>query len=768
MDSTEEFGAAAGHQDPRRTLLVVYIHGFMGNDTSFQRFPAHMHEFLRESLAETHAVHTKIYPRYKTYRTIDVATENFSRWLSPHEGPTTDVVLVGHSMGGLLAADVVLLPAPGVQGGGRRVRRHRILGTVSLDSPFLGLHPGIITAGIASLFRKSPEPPGKDAWAEADQRGRLGAAPSTPNFPALSPSSSLSPEPSLHGDLSELSPAPSAASSSTGASYFQSNVSQGTVGSYSGKPAAQPSALDSIISIGRSATAVGKSDPHYNPPFFNDVQFKDRGFLRNVWHFAQKRKLEGENLIDAATDHIVRHLQFGKCLADLKGLHARYDAIRELEDEGMETRVRFVNYYTASTGRPKESKESKDGSKSPLQRSHSRDNSTTSLEVNRTTAEAATGAVTTTGGYLDVPDRASDSPQLTTSIISIKHHGDSPNPTASGIAGASTGKAQETGHTREANGSSASNTDLPHERTDPETPPPAYESGTSTPELRSISPNPEEEAPPPLPQRPAPNTAGETSSGKPENDESTIPPAPQEPQRLNIPEDASPEERKRLDKEHKQAFKKYEQDVRARIKAIKERDKAIEKERSKREKEKQKREKEEQKRLQQEEKKREKEAKEKAKQKGKDEKEQGRNEGGGDGGVAAEDTQREDSNGNDTTNTQDIVLRQAADAIAAGNQHLEQADVDRAVLVSSSSSSNTNKEKKPKKLRKFCMLPRKKSDGSRDSCWIDVYMEGMDEVGAHCGLFFPGPQYETLIGEVGMRIQGWVHEDASRRVILEG
>ncbi|TLS31629.1 hypothetical protein PpBr36_02356 [Pyricularia pennisetigena] len=765
MDSMEEFGAAAGHQDPRRTLLVVYIHGFMGNDTSFQRFPAHMHEFLRESLAETHAVHTKIYPRYKTYRTIDVATENFSRWLSPHESSTTDVVLVGHSMGGLLAADVVLLPAAGDQGGGRGRRRHRILGTVSLDSPFLGLHPGIITAGIASLFRKSPEPPGKDAWAEADQRGRLGAVPSTPNFPALSPSSSLSPEPSLHGDLSELSPAPSGASSSTGASYFQSNASQGTVGSSSssGKQNAPPSALDSIISIGRSATAVGKSDPHYNPPFFNDVQFKDRGFLRNVWHFAQKRKLEGENLIDAATDHIVRHLQFGKCLADLKGLHARYDAIRALEDESMERRVRFVNYYTASTGRLKEPKEQKDGSKSPLERSHSRENSTTSLEANRATLDAATCGLTTTDGLLDVPERASDSSQLTTPRISIKHHGDSLNSNTSGVNGASTSKAQEAGDNREANGSSASNTDLPHEQTDPETPPPEYESGTNTPELRSISPNPEaEEAPPPLPQRPTPNTEGETSSDKPDDD-SNIPPAPQEPQRLNIPEDAKPEERKRLEKEYKQALKKYEQDVKARIKAIKERDKALEKERSKKDKEKQKREKEEQKRLQQQEKKREKEAKEKAKQK---EKEQGQSQASGGGEVAAGDTHHEDNNGNDTTTTHDIVLRQAADAIVAGNQHHKQADVDRAVLAGS--SNNTNKEeKKPKKLRKFCMLPRKKSDGSRDSCWIDVYMEGMDEVGAHCGLFFPGPQYETLIGDVGMRIQGWVHEDASRRAILE-
>jgi pimeloyl-ACP methyl ester carboxylesterase len=100
-------GSAAG--DQRRTLLVVYIHGFMGNNSSFRSFPAHVHSLLKSLLAESHSIHTKIYPRYKTYKSIDVACENFSKWLAPHESPTTDVILVGHSMGGLLAGEVALL-----------------------------------------------------------------------------------------------------------------------------------------------------------------------------------------------------------------------------------------------------------------------------------------------------------------------------------------------------------------------------------------------------------------------------------------------------------------------------------------------------------------------------------------------------------------------------------------------------------------------------------------------------------------------------------
>jgi pimeloyl-ACP methyl ester carboxylesterase len=105
--STDEHDSAGGVQ--KRKLLVVYIHGFMGDKSSFRSFPAHVHGFLKDLLAETHVIHTKIYPRYKTYKSIDVACDNFSKWLAPHESPTTDVVLVGHSMGGLLAAEVVLL-----------------------------------------------------------------------------------------------------------------------------------------------------------------------------------------------------------------------------------------------------------------------------------------------------------------------------------------------------------------------------------------------------------------------------------------------------------------------------------------------------------------------------------------------------------------------------------------------------------------------------------------------------------------------------------
>jgi hypothetical protein len=66
----------------RRRLLLIYIHGFMGNETSFRSFPAHVHNLVTLTLAESHVVHTKIYPRYKSRDSLEIARDNFSAWYS--------------------------------------------------------------------------------------------------------------------------------------------------------------------------------------------------------------------------------------------------------------------------------------------------------------------------------------------------------------------------------------------------------------------------------------------------------------------------------------------------------------------------------------------------------------------------------------------------------------------------------------------------------------------------------------------------------------
>lgn len=78
--STQSLVPDEAERNGRRTLLLVYIHGFMGNETSFQSFPAHVHNLLSITISETHTVHTKIYPRYKSRKAIEFARNDFSKW----------------------------------------------------------------------------------------------------------------------------------------------------------------------------------------------------------------------------------------------------------------------------------------------------------------------------------------------------------------------------------------------------------------------------------------------------------------------------------------------------------------------------------------------------------------------------------------------------------------------------------------------------------------------------------------------------------------
>jgi hypothetical protein len=181
-----------------------------------------------------------------------------------------------------------------------------------------------------------------------------------------------------------------------------------------------------------------------------------------------------------------------------------------------------------------------------------------------------------------------------------------------------------------------------------------------------------------------------------------IPPVPTEPEAIDLTVYTDKDSRKIAEKEQKRIMRVYQQAVKDRESAIKDRKKLIEKRERKAQQG------------------REKQLKAEEKQRLKEEKEEEKRQA--------------------TINPEPPKERQAS--------------------VASSVQSG-----KPKRDKKFCMLPPEHG-GKRDKCWIRVYMEGVDEVGAHCGLFFPGPQYESLVGDVGERISKWVEADAERRMIL--
>lgn len=82
--------------------------------------------------------------------------------------PDLDVILLGHSIGGLIAADVALAESYTTAG---HVPNSRIVGLVAFDTPFLGLHPRVIaTAAGRVLGRKAKNESRRTSQSTTDSR----------------------------------------------------------------------------------------------------------------------------------------------------------------------------------------------------------------------------------------------------------------------------------------------------------------------------------------------------------------------------------------------------------------------------------------------------------------------------------------------------------------------------------------------------------------------------------------------------------------------
>lgn len=253
-----------------------------------------------------------------------------------HESPTTDVILVGHSMGGLLATEVALLP-PYTFPETTHEYRHRILGILSVDCPFLGLQqPGVFISGLSCLFR-SPSDPFSSTGGQFEP-GLVPILIGRDIVPAVASVTSYSdlihaPPPKARdfADQSHLRPSDS--------------TDFGSIRSVRSVP--EPDWSD-----------TSSWDPNYNPPFPNDRKRQRRGTWDNAMYYVTKHS---GGLITAMRSYVTSHLKFGKSVLDHKELKDRYSRIRALENVNTQPpnhsmRIRFVNYYTACTGRPKRSR----------------------------------------------------------------------------------------------------------------------------------------------------------------------------------------------------------------------------------------------------------------------------------------------------------------------------------------------------------------------------------------------------------------------------
>lgn len=570
--------------------------------------------------------------------------------LEPHEDQDTDIVLLGHSMGGILAAEVVLQqPIPPSTS---KPLRHRVLGMIGFDTPFLGMHPGVVVSGIGSLFRPAPEPP----TARASQSSASGM--STPMDSQASASSQ------------------SYATSTTGS--IESS---------------QPSLIQSTPSpLATPAT----NDPYFDAPFTNDVHIPERKGWNSLLHFVNKHS---DGLIDATKSYFMSHIEFGSCLADYPGMKIRYEKIRALEDakdtargtgpQVPTRRVRFLNYYTASTGRPKTPKSPKTLPEDALEA--------------ETDAQALEAGQEFSGNRTPTPAPIISVDEYNQGTVTPRQLDEAPN------------NSQIEAEMQNLGEHSGIHDDLDE----------TFEMSSDEPfEMRHIESIPIQDE-----DEDEPNSLVSTRSGasnrssheiKPTSSEPRLPPIPEmptepEPVDLNVYTDK--DERKIAEKEQKRIVKNYQQALKDRESAIKDRKKLLEK-RDKKAKQ------EAEKKLKSEEKQRVKEEKEKAKRKEQEEK---------------------------------TLAKGKSIAVAAPEEP----------RTRQGSETSSVKNSKPKRDKKFCMLPPT-IRGTVDKCWVRIYMEGVDEVGAHCGLFFPGPQYESFVGDLGARIEQWVKEAADHRAALSG
>ncbi|KAF2845898.1 hypothetical protein T440DRAFT_472366 [Plenodomus tracheiphilus IPT5] len=571
-------------------------------------------------------------------------------------------------MGGLLAADIAL------------VFRHRIIGIVNFDVPFLGMHPGIVKAGLGSLLSPAPTP--QDA---------------------------IVPDP---------------------------------------EPSKRPSRMGTLFN-------PKPSDPNYNPSFSNDVQLPMRKGWDNTLHWLTKHYNDG---LRQATKGLVKsHFEFGSAMADYRELKERYAKVRALEEEDDRERsaaystahtvprVRFINYYTASTGRLKKAKPPK-SPKSPRSLSpsswrslqdqdggvgdHTKQGLATDQQPQHRTSRddsAASSVVEMTHVH---PDPIEDSPRASFDKVEPRRNesvsGDVPEPAA----------AIWSGH-------------------------PSRAASGRVPSLPEI------------------------------------PPIPKEPPFVDLMQLADKTERKAAEKEHGRALKEYQKAVKARNKVINERTKLQEKWEKQQELGR-----EAPKPKSAESKMREAEARQRLA-----EADQRRKEAES----RMTDAEREAAGLNNRPNAETAAssspgLEDDLETLNVGTSNspkqgshspyahydfsrsavMGQAPPDdRASLTDSgytfstanshashpptarTDSSTPSNPPKPKKLGKFCMLPPKDAQGNKDPTWVRVFMEGVDEVTAHTSLFFVNDTYERLVGDVGARIEDWVREADSVRLVRE-
>ncbi|KAH8599850.1 hypothetical protein B0O99DRAFT_611230 [Bisporella sp. PMI_857] len=160
----------------KKTLLLCFIHGFKGDDNTFGSFPEHLRALVSHGLPKVD-VRVIVYPQFETRGNLETCVGRFRDWLqeqvidievqnktpSPTVEPSVHTILVGHSMGGIVAADTILglasdspieptEPEDSKELGLNTFMFPYIQGVLAFDTPYLGISPGVVAHGAEGHY----------------------------------------------------------------------------------------------------------------------------------------------------------------------------------------------------------------------------------------------------------------------------------------------------------------------------------------------------------------------------------------------------------------------------------------------------------------------------------------------------------------------------------------------------------------------------------------------------------------------------------------
>ncbi|KAG4260456.1 hypothetical protein FPRO06_02438 [Fusarium proliferatum] len=169
----------------KKTLLLCFIHGFKGGEDTFgvdYQFTKDLRDLVGQALPKVD-VEVVVYPKYETRGDLGSCVSRFRDWLqnkvidmevaagtpSPTIEPSVRTILVGHSMGGIVAAEMLIGLASEkpiyTEDGIQKTEKPTfnslmfpyIQGVLAFDTPYLGISPGVVAHGAEDQYQNAAQ-----------------------------------------------------------------------------------------------------------------------------------------------------------------------------------------------------------------------------------------------------------------------------------------------------------------------------------------------------------------------------------------------------------------------------------------------------------------------------------------------------------------------------------------------------------------------------------------------------------------------------------